>query len=68
MSYASKTCDRCGITEEQFYKTHPKRIDYLNYNPLDSMFIGANDEYWCGPCHKELELEKVFKLLDKRKI
>jgi len=59
-------CSRCGITEEEFYKTHPRRINYLNYNPLDSFFTDADNNHFCGPCHKETQLEKLFDLMDKK--
>jgi hypothetical protein len=68
MTYKNKICDRCGITHEQFYKIHPNRKGedfYMNYNPLDSFFIGANDSYWCGPCHEERDLEQLFSLMDE---
>jgi hypothetical protein len=61
MSYENRLCDRCGISDIQFYKTVPK-WSYMNPNPLWSMHIGPNDEYWCGPCNKEIELTRLFKI------
>jgi hypothetical protein len=69
MSYSNKRCDRCNITEKEFYKHHPKNPEWvsLGYNPLNTFYWDGSDGYWCGECHKEIQLEKLFKLMDDRK-
>lgn len=68
-NFDKNTCDRCGITKEENEKNYKDRNPFLsNYeNRMTTSFhLGFNEEVWCPGCHGELELEKLFALMDKR--
>jgi hypothetical protein len=59
-NFDKNTCDRCRITKEACLKKH-------NYDRHAASFsLGHNGEVTCPECHKELELENLFALMDKR--
>lgn len=66
-NFDKNTCDRCGITKEEARK-HPvdTGINHYLYRYTTSFSLGHNGEVWCARCHKEIELERLFALMDAR--
>jgi len=68
-NFDKNTCDVCGITKEENEKNYKEETPHLtNYqNKMKASFrLGFNEEVWCPKCYKEIELEKLFVLMDKR--
>lgn len=59
-------CDKCGIGEKDYDKIHPWSNWNYNRDPLASFRLSTNGGVLCGACHKEKELEDLFKLMDAR--
>ena len=59
-------CAICGISEKAYDKIHPWSVFNYNRDELASFRICANGDIICGACHKERQLEKLFKLMDAR--
>jgi hypothetical protein len=66
-NFNKKTCDRCGITEEEA-KKYPVEtgINHPFYNKTTSFFLGIDGSVTCARCHGEKELEDLFRVLDKK--
>jgi hypothetical protein len=60
------TCDRCGITKEAA-KNHPVKtgINHPDYATTTSFYLSWDGGVTCARCHRELEIRKIFKAMDK---
>jgi len=59
-------CDRCGISKKEAEK-YPidTGINHPFYRYSTSFYLDTNGGVLCAKCHKETELESLFKLMDK---
>lgn len=64
-NFDKDTCDRCGITKEEA-KKHPVAtgIDHPEYKTTTSFYLSYDGGVLCARCHRESELESLFKLMD----
>lgn len=60
-------CDRCGITQKEAEK-HPVAtgINHPQYKYSTSFYLGTDGSVLCARCHKEKELEDLFKTMNAR--
>ena len=62
-------CDRCKKTYGQRKKEPPMPtgINHPEYCFTTSFYLSYYGGVTCPECHKEMELESLFKLMDARK-
>ncbi len=64
-NFDKETCDRCGIHKDNA-PTVDTGINHPQYRYSNSFYLNTNGRVLCTKCHKEEELESLFKLMDKR--
>lgn len=64
-NFDKDTCDRCGMTKEEA-KNHPvdMGIECYPFRYSTRFYLSIDGGVLCAGCHKETELEKLFKLMD----
>ena len=67
-NFNKDTCDKCGITKEAFKQK--KSYYFYSLNPAEksqaSFQLGYDGSVLCYDCHKEKQLESLFKQMDAR--
>lgn len=59
------TCDRCGITKETAKKFPVDTgINHYQYRYSTSFYLSFTGGVLCAKCHKESELESLFRVMD----
>jgi ribosomal protein L37AE/L43A len=61
-----RVCKRCGKTKTQRLKEPPMftGINHPEYMYTKSFYKYGEDNYLCPECHKETQLEELFKVMD----
>lgn len=67
-NFNKETCDKCGITKAQREKLPPMPtgIGHPEYCETKSFRLDYDGSVLCPECHKEKQLESLFRLMDAR--